>query len=268
MLRSLRAKGMTDMIIDVNVHLSRWPFRRLAGDELPKLIEKLRAGGVSQAWVGSFDGIFHKDVGAVNARLAVDCRQGDPGMLVPFGTVNPTLPDWAEDLRRCHEEHKMPGIRLYPGYHGYGLGEPVLEELLAMADERGLVVQFVVRIEDTRMQHPLMRVPDVDPKPLPALLAAHPKLRVLLLDALKTVQGAPLDTLMAAGQVYVEISMLEGVEGISNLLKHVPVERILFGSHLPLFLLESALLKLQESDLTPAEMDAITHSNAERLLES
>ena len=60
----------------------------------------------------------------------------------------------------------------------------------------------------------------------------------------------------------------QGVEGISNLLQQVPVERILFGSHLPLFLLESALLKLQESDLTPAQLDAITHSNAERLLES
>ena len=254
------------MIVDSNVHLSRWPFRRLPCDELPKLIEKLQSGGVTQAWVGSFDGIFHKDVGAVNARLAADCRKGRPGMLLPFGTVNPTLPDWPEDLRRCHEEYTMPGIRLYPGYHGYGPDDPALAELLAMAEQRGLIIQIVVRIEDTRMQHPLMRVPDVDPKPWPAVIAAHPRLRVVLLDALKTIQGASLDTLIAAGQVYVEISMLEGVEGISNLLRRVPIDRVLFGSHLPLFILESALLKLQESDLTPDQIDAVTYENAGRLL--
>ena len=254
------------MIVDVNVHLSRWPFRRLPCDELPKLVEKLQAGGITQAWVGSYDGVFHKDVAAVNARLAADCRKARPGMLVPFGAVNPTLPDWQEDVRRCHEEHKMPGIRIYPGYHGYELDSPVLMELFSMAEARGLIVQLVVRIEDTRMQHPLMRVPDVDVKPLPKALEAHPKLRVVVLDALKTVRGGTLDALINGGQVYVEISMLEGVEGIANLLQHVPVERLLFGSHLPLFILESALLKLQESELSAEQVDAITYGNAERLL--
>ncbi len=254
------------MIVDVNVHLSRWPFRRLPCDELPKLIARLAAGGVSQAWAGSLDGIFHRDLGAVNSRLAADCRREPSGMLLPFGTVNPMLPDWPEDLRRCQEEHNMPGIRLYPGYHGYGLGEPVLEQLLAMADRRGLIVQIAMRIEDTRTQHPLMHVPDVDPKPLPALVARHPQLPVVLLGALKTVQGAPLDALIAAGQVYVEISMLEGVEGLAGLLARIPVERVLFGSHLPLFVLESALLKLRECSLTPDQLDAITHRSARRLL--
>ena len=63
-------------------------------------------------------------------------------------------------------------------------------------------------------------------------------------------------------------SMLEGVAGISSLLRRAPVERILFGSHLPFFILESAVLKLQESGLLPAQVEAITHGNAERVLRS
>ena len=94
-------------MIDVNVTLSRWPFRRLAADEPAALVAALRKRDVTEAWAASFDGIFHKDLAAANARLAKDCRTYGEGMLLPFGSVNPKLPDWQEDLRRCHEEHRM-----------------------------------------------------------------------------------------------------------------------------------------------------------------
>ena len=256
------------MITDVNVNLSRWPLRRLPCDELPKLVEKLHACGVTQAWAGSFDGVLHKDIAGVNARLADACRQCRRGLLRPFGSVNPTLPDWREDLRRCHEDHHMPGIRLHPSYHGYGLDAPVFAELLAMAERRGLIVQLVVRIEDLRMQHPLMRVADVDTKPLAGLVAARPDLRLVLLNAMRTLRTGAITSLVDAGGVYFEISMLEGVGGISNLLGRVPIDRVLFGSHFPFFILESAVLKLRESELLPAQTDAITTKNAARLLKT
>lgn len=256
------------MITDVNVSLSRWPFRRLPCDELPELAQKLRACGVTEAWAGSFDGVFHKDVAAVNARLAEACSQRHGVRLRPFGSVNPMLPDWREDLRRCHEEHRMPGIRLHPSYHGYALDAPVFAELLTLAERRGLIVELVVRIEDLRMQHPLMRVPDVDTKPLTKLLAARPGLRLVLLNAMRTIRGDAINALADAGRVYFEIAMLEGVGGVSKLLDRIPADRLLFGSHAPFFILESAVLKLRESELLPAQLDTITHKNAARLLKA
>ncbi|NOX54299.1 MAG: amidohydrolase family protein [Planctomycetes bacterium] len=254
------------MIIDVNIHLSRWPFRRLPCDELPRLLDKLREYGVVQAWAGSFDGLLHEDIDGVNRRLVDDCRRRGLGLLVPFGSVNPMLPDWKEDLRRCHEQYRMPGIRLHPNYHGYRLDDPAFAELLAEAERRGLIVQLAVRMEDTRSHHPLMQVPDVDVKPLKELLPRYPQLNLVLLNALRTVRGQILEQLVQAGRVFFEISMLEGIGGVGKFLRTVPRERVLFGSHLPFFIFESAVLKLQESSLSDGDRTAIEFQNAQRLL--
>lgn len=254
------------MIVDVNANLSRWPFRRTPCDELPRLVATYRKHGVGQAWVGSLDGLFHRDIGGVNLRLAEACRQERSVELVPFGSINPMLPDWQEDVRRCAEDYRMPGIRLHPSYHGYRLDDPVFAQLLDLAAQRRLIVQLVVRMDDIRVQHPLMRIADVDTKPLAGLVKARPGLRLVVLNGLATLRGAQLKPLAAMERVWFEIAMREGVGGVASLLGEVPASRVLFGSHLPLFPLESALLKMQESELTNSQRQAIEHENAEHLL--
>jgi len=255
------------MIIDVNASLSRWPFRRLPCDEMPKFLDRLERWNVGRAWVGSFDGLLHRDIGGVNARLAEQCAKHPGARLVPFGSVNPKLPDWTEDLRRCAEDYRMPGVRLHPNYHGYTLDDPVFAQLLSLAEKRRLIVQLAVMMEDERVQHPLMQVPHVDVKPLVKLVAARPNLRLVILNSQRAVRGGLLRQLTDAGNVYFEIAQQEGVGGVSNLLKRIPLERVLFGSHFPFFNLESAVLKLRESELTPDQKEAITHKNAERLMQ-
>lgn len=232
-------------MIDTNVYVSRWPFRRLRGDDTPDLVALLRRQGVTQAWAGSFDTLLHKDVAGVNARLEDECRRRGEGLLVPFGTVNVALPDWEEDLRRCHEVHRMPGIRLHPNYHGYKLDDPAALKLLRGAAERGLLVQVAVRMEDIRTQHPLVRVAEVDPAPLAQL--AIPGLRLMLLNAARAPAGFPFD-----------IATIEGVAGLSR----VALDRACFGSYAPFFIPESSALKLKESAVDVAVLDA----NAAKLL--
>ena len=254
-----------DELIDVNVSLSRWPLRRVRGDDTSAIVAMLRRQGVAQAWAGSFDGVLHKDIASVNARLADECRRHGRGIMVPFGSINPKLPDWQEELRRCAEVHHMRGLRLHPNYHGYKLDDPDFRRLLQMVAQRGLLVQLALVMEDERMMHPLLRVEPVDTGPLAALVKETPGVRVVLLNALRTLRAKPLLDLVSAG-VFVEISNLEGVGGISNLLAQLPESRLLFGSHAPLFYFEAALFKLKESPLTLEQQRMIRFGNAQGLL--
>lgn len=254
-------------MIDVNVYVSRWPFRRLPDDETPRLVERLRRAGVTSAWAGSFDALLHRDVAAVNTRLAAECREHGEGLLVPFGAVNPTLPDWKEDVRRCAEEHGMPGVRLHPDYHGYKLDDPRFAELLDVAGERNLIVQVAARMEDERTRHPLLKLEPIDLRPLVELVRVRPGLRVVVLNALRVLTAERVAELAAAGQVYFEIATLEGVDGLARLLKVLPHERLLFGSLFPFFYLDSAVLKLREAEAGQEVTAAIEVRNATRLLE-
>lgn len=252
-------------MLDVNVYLSRWPFRRLSCDETAPLVARLRSLGISQAWAGSFEALLHRDIAGVNARLAEECRLHGDDLLLPFGTVHPKLPDWEEDLRRCQEVHHMPGIRLHPNYHGYKLDDPDFARLLDLAADRGLLVQIALTMEDERTQHPLVQVPHVDVAPLVEHAQRRPKLRLVLLNAFRSLRVEKVDKLAAAG-ISLDIATLEGVGGVARLIAQIPADRVLLGSYAPYFYPESALLKLQESSLGGLERQAIAAENAARLL--
>lgn len=254
------------MIVDTNVYLSRWPFRRVDGDEPAHLMAKLRQRDVTQAWAGSFDGLLHRDIAGVNIRLAQDCRAFGQGILIPFGSVNPKLPDWQEDVRRCHEVHKMPGIRLHPNYHGYTLDDPVFAELLELAADRRLLVQMALCMEDVRTQHPLMRVAPVDLTPLAEVVKRTPGVRLQILNDASHAPWEQLKAALDAGDVFTEISMMERVAGVARFVQNVPLPRVLFGSYYPFYDFESALLKMQESGLDEASQKAICEGNARRLM--
>ncbi len=255
-------------IVDTSVYLSQWPFRRMDRDTTAELVALLRRHGVAQAWAGSFDALLHKDMSSVNARLAAECRRHGRDILVPFGTVNPVLPDWEEDLRRCHEELKMPGIRVHPNYQNYTLKDPAFERLLRAAAERGLMVQIVCWMEDERHHHPLVRIPTVDLNPLPGLLERVPRAKVAVANGFQTVSGAR-QTLARLGKfdrVAVDFAMMDALMELRALIETTGIESVVFGSYSPMFYFESAALKLREAALSDAETLAIHRDNARRLL--
>lgn len=264
-------------IIDTNVHLFDWPFRKLKYAGTKALVAKLRKHRIVQAWAGSYEGLLHKNLDGVNARLAEECQAHGEKMLLPFGTVNPALPDWEEDLRRCQEKYRMPGIRLYPSYHNYTLQTPEVARLMQLAQKRGLIVQLAVRMEDPRVHLPVMRTPAVDVSGLPEILTDLPNLKLQLLNAFngtEPLRGQAGQRLIEKTQVLIDCSHVEGQVGLGKLIAGdrdngrppLPVERIVFGSHAPFFPCENAVFKLFESPLARPQLEKVMRGNAERFL--
>jgi len=253
-------------IIDTNVYLGQWPFSRNRYDDPAVLADKLRSHGVVQAWSGSYEGMLHKDIRGVNERLTEQCRQQSDGLFVPFGTVNPMLPGWQEDLRRCAEDYEMPGLRVHPGYQNYTLDNPAVAEMLRLAAEHRLIVQVVCWMEDERHHNPRMLVPTLDASPLAELVAAIPDLHVVVLNTFRNPGAAVFDKLAKVDRIRMDIAILEIIAGLGVFIDQMPLDRIVFGSYMPYFCMEANLLKFAESNVPDHQARAIRIGNARRLL--
>lgn len=261
-------------IVDTNINLFGWPFRKLKYADTAALVAKLKKHRVVEAWAGSYEALLHKDMAGVNERLAAECRAKGPGFLRPFGSVNLAWPDWEDDVRRCHEVHQMPGLRIYPGYQPFDLSHPDLKRLVAITRERGLILQIVFQMEDPRVHHPLVVLREPVSAPLVAVLKAEPEARVQLLHFSGNAAGSDLNALMTQTKAAIDISRWEGNGAVGRMIgtapsgtaARVPLDRVLFGSHAPYFPLETGILKLVESPLDAAQIHAIMQGNARRWL--
>ncbi|QDU61981.1 Amidohydrolase [Planctomycetes bacterium Pan216] len=256
-------------IIDVNVHLSRWPFRRLPDDEPERLAKRLRDQGVASALASSFDGLLHLDLGEVNRRLVDACASKGQGVLTPVGAVNLALPNWESEVRWCARTPEVVGVRLWPGYHDVGLDDPRFDDLCAACAEESLLLQLVMRLEDARTEHPRFRSRKVELAALPDLLRRHPRLRVILLNPGKDVSAEAAGKLAQAGNLYFDIGMIEGTGaiGLRRYLTPALAERLLFGSHSPFFYFAATTLRLHECQPKERDLKGILHANARRLLD-
>src|SRR5881296_354286 len=204
-------------IIDTNVNLFSWPFRALKYRDTKALVAKLKKHRVIEAWAGSFEALLSKDMSGVNARLAAECLEHGPRFLIPFGSVNLAWPDWQEDVRRCHENHKMPGIRIYPGYQPFDLDHPGMESLVKMTSERGMVLQVVFGMEDPRVHHPIINVAPVTFGPLLKTVNGTPNAKVQVLH-LSPPQGDDLPRFMTKPNTFMDISRLEGNGAVGRMI--------------------------------------------------
>ena len=249
-------------VIDTNVSLFQWPFRRLPLDETEHLVKKLASLGVKRALAGSFEGILHRDISAANQRLFDECQKYP--ILSPMGSINPLLPGWREDLKTCCKQKKSCGIRLFPNYHGYGLEHPHVAELLKRSAEAGALVQIVWEMEDPRTQHPLVDVPRVDLSPLKELLTEENSPTVQILNA--RLRPPELSQFNACKTMFFDTSRVDGTNGIAEMCESISIKQICYGSHAPFLIPEAAYFRVWENHLADDQRIQVFNQNANGMI--
>lgn len=265
---SLAKTAGLESVVDTHVYVGDWPHKSLANTSPKDLAAKLQDSNVSQAWVGNFDGLFHKDVGGGNRRLAEVCQDHGKGVLVPFGTVNPTLPDWEEDVRRCHEDLRMPGIRLHPQYHGYTLDDPRFASLLQLAATSGLVVQLVAWMEDEKHRWLSPRQSEAELKPLRSVLAQVSNLKLVIANCRASIDTLGLREASPKNQYYYDFGRLNNTSELRKTATRRSADRFVFGSGAPLHDAARTRLILSNADLNADERTMIANRNATKLLDA
>lgn len=251
-------------IIDTNVTLSRWPFRRLPLDDDQRLVAKLRSLGVRQAWAGSFEGVFHRDTRGANDRLVAVCEKYSE--LIPFGTIHLGLPDWETEFHRCVEKHRLSGIRLFPGYHDYNLGDSAFTKLLRLAAQSRVVVQVAVSLEDTRTHPSMLQVPDVELTPLADVAGSVPNARIQVIN--HRMRSPKPGSLAEVRGIHFDTARVDGTDGIPNLVDSLPSGRVMHGTHAPFLIPEAALVRTHESGrLSEEQLTSVLSGNARRFLD-
>jgi len=252
------------MIIDVNAYLGHFAFRRLRHNTAAALLALMDSKRIDKAVVSSTAAITYRNAQAGNEEVA-DQTKGHRDRLIPFAVINPFYAGWQDDLKICHEEFGMTGLRLYPKWHNYSLSSPSCRELVTAATERGMVISIPIRVEDNRERSWLLSVPDVPLEEIVELVKAHPKSRFILLNGLGYT-GSPLgrkDNGLPTNYA-IELSRLSAVlaNEIGQLITNLGPDRIMFGTGMPFNYPDPALVKLEVLGASEPDKEKIRSQNA------
>jgi uncharacterized protein len=256
------------MIVDVNAYLGHFAFRRLRNNTAASLLKLMDAKAIDRAVVSSASAITYRNAQSGNEELAEEVRP-HRDRLVPFAVINPAYAGWRDDLKSCHEELGMSGLRLYPKWHNYSLSAKPCLDLINDATERGMMISIPIRVEDQRQRSWLVDVPDVPLVEIATLVSACQGARFILLNGLQFVKS-PLGTKNSGlpANYAIEVSRLDPflANEFGQLIEDLGPERLMFGTGMPFSEPDPALLKMEVLRASKDAREKILGQNAARWL--
>ena len=256
------------MIIDVNAYLGHWPFRQLRHNTASGLLKLMDKNGIDKAMVSSINAIFYKNCHAGNEELANETK-AHRDRLIPFATLDPQYPQWQDDLRQCHEDFGMAGLRLFPHYQAYKLTDENSLDMIQRAADRAMPLSVPIRVVDRRQRHWLDNVTDLPISDVASAMRKCPEAKFIILNG-RGFQHSDLvkDKKLKSGNFLIEISRMTMVlqEDIPKLISALGPSKLAFGTGIPFKYPMPALLKIQILDAPEQVKEMIRWENAAAML--
>ena len=248
------------MILDFQVYLGHWPFRRLRHAGAAGVRQLLSRTGATRGLAIPLQGVFYKDP-LEGVREMIEELGPERRDLLPVAMVNPRLPGWERDLRTMVEEWGCVACGLIPTYHAYRVYDDCTAALCRLLIELKLPALLIVRLQDERSHHWCMQVPPLPIDDVTYLLKSFPALPLAVCNpnlpaegpALLPALGDRAATLLTAS--YKSFKLAEMVERLG-------VEHLAYGSGLPLNYPEAALYQVRDADLSEEARSRILGGNA------
>lgn len=247
------------MIIDLNSFIGHWPSHSVRGDAAD-VWASLRTVGVTRIYASHLDAAWCRNPHVYN-RVLYDAVTG-AGDVCPVPVLDPTVADWKRELEIAVEDEDVQVVRVLPNYGGYDLaGEgPFLQAI----EDAHLAVIVQTCLEDSRRHHPLAVVPSLTALAVLEVAAQFPNLKMVIGGAKAAELRKVADQILALPHVYVDTAQVDGMDAVKVLVEEGLEERLVFGSHAPLFIPHAAVGRVI-TDVGDEVATAILSGNAVRL---
>jgi predicted TIM-barrel fold metal-dependent hydrolase len=242
---------------DANAWFGAWPFGSGETVPLDKVIADLRDAGIGGAVVSPLRAVLAAEPSGANDGLiqaAAALPQSDFDLrLAPV--IDPSQADWEQILTQAIDAagDGLGGVRIIPAYHAFALDEPRVDALAERTTALGLPLIVQVRMLDERAHHPRMVVPPVPVAAIASLARRHPALRIVA----SGIFFGEIATIRETPNVAIELSSVESGDTLPDVLALLPPERVLLGTHAPLYVPHAALAKLGGEGIGPETIVAI-----------
>ncbi|MGI8486173.1 MAG: amidohydrolase family protein [Thermomicrobiales bacterium] len=266
LLKATEGSGgaVTVNAFDASAWVGSWVFGDGDDEPLDEIVRWLMAAGIHGAVFSPMHAMLAPEPMKANADLLGEIARRDvdgfDARMVPI--INPPLPNWREYIAACLDErgNTIVAFKLIPNYHRYSLSDPATNKLANHLMSRGMPLCVQVRMLDERVHHPRMLVPGVPISEVDDLARSHPDLRILACG----VYQSELRQLAEADNVSVELSSIESGDTLPNVLDILPPERVMLGTHAPVYYPAPAIAKVQGDGVSSETIAMIATGNAQR----
>ncbi|MEG2570374.1 MAG: hypothetical protein RSA70_02970 [Clostridia bacterium] len=258
------------MRIDTGAYLGHWPFRKVVNNTAATLAPIALKNDITHMIVASINALFYKDTMEGNLELLEDVKSyNGPLEYIPFAVINPTYPEWENDMKKCINELGFKGVELAPAYHKYPLAGAEGVAAFKLAGELGVPVRVENEFENIR-QHHWMDVTDAPSgDDFAVLLNACDKTPLFINGYFPTYLDDRFgDIVKNRKNVFVGTRRLDPftLNAWENTLEFMDVSHLCLASLSPFSYIEPSLVSIQFAPNTDDEKEGILYKNVRSCL--
>ena len=243
------------MIVDIHSHAWRYPEhfsddfraqarRARAGTEVDLTVryDEYRRTASTADHTVVFGGKARLSGLWVDDRYVADYVAIDPARLIGFLSVDPTQPDWENELRVGHEELGLKGIKLLPMYAGFQPDDVRIDHVWKYAQKHQLPVLLhtgTTFIAQAPLECTL-------PRHLDPVAARFPDVKIIMAHLGHPYEGECIVTARKHPNVFVDISALhyrpwQLYQSLMLVQEYGVWDKLLFGTDYPFTTVDATL---------------------------